>query len=365
MNQPTFFDRSGQASRRTRAPKRGSYDRVVLHIGRHKSGTSFLQRTLYDNEAVLAAAGVTYPSVGRKGVAHHPLVASFRPHGLADPRQRAEAERLVAEVGDALAGGAGTWLFSSEAFQNVPDPRDLAGIFDPARTDVVVYLREQYSYAQSAYAQRIHATRETETFEDYLRRVTYGHAPLLARWSERFGPRRLTVRGYSRSALVNGDIVDDFLAAAELPEVVLTRSAPPQKPLAGGPLLEFKRALNGVPNLPVEIGRLLFKTFPRIAESDPDFRAKPGVAEHEVAAYRARFAAENADLIATYPQLREAFVPVPPEPVYRLRPRRDFRRVWRAIANENLRLCDLLIDAVELPQPGEPREISIIRQTRP
>jgi len=336
-----------------------------LHIGRQKSGTSVLQRTLNDSEAALAAAGVTYSRVGRNGVAHHPLAISLAHRGPADSRSGAAAQRVVAEVVDALGSGTGTWLFSSEAFQNIPDPALLTGVFDPERTDVIVYLREQYSFAQSSYAQRIHATRGTETFESFLRRTDHGHAALVARWSEQFGARRLTVRGYSRATLVNGDIVDDFMASAKLPVVALTRTAPPQKPLAGGPLLEFKRALNGVANLPRHFDRLAFKTFPAIAASHPDFRAKPSVAAEEVAAYRSRFTEENATLAAVYPQVRRALDPVAPDPVYQLRPRRDFGRVWRAIARESPKLFDLLIDAVDAEQRNEPRELSIIRKMRP
>jgi len=346
-------------------PARASYDRIVLHIGRQKSGTSVLQRTLHDNEAALTAAGITYPNIARKGVAHHRLAISMTPGKLGDPQSRAEAERLRSEVAEALAAGKGIWLFSSEAFQNVPDPALLTGVFDPRRTDLIVYLREQYSFAQSSYAQRIHATRDTETFESFLQRTDHGHAALLARWSERFGARRLVVRGYSRSTLVNGDIVDDFMAAAKLPEVALTRTGPPQKPLAGGSLLEFKRALNGLAGLPREFDRLAFRTFPTIAASDPDFRAKPAVAAADVAAYRARFTVENAALISAHPQLREALAPAIPEPVHCFRERRDFRRIWLAIARESPKLFDLLIEAVGSEQPDETREMSIIRKTRP
>lgn len=348
-----------------RGPERADYDRIVLHIGRQKSGTSVLQRTLSDSEAALAAAGVTYSKIGRKGVAHHPLAISLAHRGPADTRSGAAAGRVVAEVAEALATGTGTWLFSSEAFQNVPDPALLTGVFDPRRTDVIVYLREQYCFAQSSYAQRIHATRSTETFESYLSRREPDHEALLVRWSEHFAPRSLTVRGYSRSTLVNGDIVDDFLAAAALPAVALSRTAPSQKPLPGGPLLEFKRALNGVANLPRGFDRLAFRTFPAIAASHPDFRARPSVAADEVAAYRARFAPENANLVSAYPELREALAAGDPDPVRQLRPRRDFGRVWRAIARASPDLFDLLVDAVDARQPGEPRELSIIRKTRP
>ena len=39
-------------------------ERVVLHVGCMKSGTSFLQRTLAENRGVLAAHGFTFPGEG-------------------------------------------------------------------------------------------------------------------------------------------------------------------------------------------------------------------------------------------------------------------------------------------------------------
>lgn len=342
----------------------GSYDRLILHIGRQKTGTSVLQRVLNDSEVALAAAGVVYPRVGRNGVAHHPLATDLVLQEDAGAPERDAAERLAAELIAALAKAEGTWLFSSEAFQNVGDPSGLTRVFDPGRTDVIVYLREQYSFAQSAYAQRIHATRETETFVDYLKRMTISHAALLARWSEMFAPRRLIVRGYSRPTLVNGDIVDDFFAATELPPITLKRGVAVQKPLPGGPLLEFKRIVNGIPDLPSEIDRRTFRTFPVLAESKTDFRLKPSVAPERAAAYRANFIEENAALVATHPQLREALATGPiQKPASRRRT--GFRRVWSAIAEQDPRLFKLLLDAVALERPGESPELAVLRARRP
>lgn len=342
----------------------GAYDRVVLHIGRQKTGTSVLQHTFSDNLAALAAVGVTYPRVGRDGVAHHALAKTLLTGESATTRDREESERLADALATAMESARGTWLFSSEALQNVADPAALTRFFDPRRTDVVVYLREQYAFAQSAYAQRVHATRETEIFEDYLKRMTIGHAALLARWRERFEPRRLIVRGYARSALVNGDIVDDFFAAAELPPIVFARGVVVQKPLPGGSLLEFKRIVNGLPDLPEEFDRRAFRTFPALAESTASFRIKPSIEPAGVAAYRANFAEENTALIAAHPLLREALAPGSAETAPPRR-RTAFRRVWTAIAEHDPRLFKLLVKAVGVERSGEPRDLTVLRNRLP
>ncbi len=343
----------------------GSYDRVVLHIGRQKTGTSFLQRTLHNSEAVLAAAGVTYPQIGRAGAAHHHLARIFLAEESADAGERTRTANLTAELVAALAQAEGTWLFSSEVFQNVRDPARLAECFDPRRTDVIVYIREQYRFAQSAYAQSIHATRATETFEQYLERVTIHHAALLSRWTERFAPYRLIVRGYSRDSLIDGDIVEDFVVSADLPRVALIRRTNEQRPLAGGPLLELKRIVNGIADLPPEFERRTFRNLLLLAEREPDFRVKPAVAPAQVAAYRERFTEENAALVAAHPQLREALIAGPVEEVAQIPRRRGFRRVWKAIARQDRRLFDLLVDVIDTERPGEPPELPMLRRLRP
>ena len=58
-------------------------DRVVLHIGAMKSGTSDLQSLLSDNRAALAGRGICVP--GNQGKAVRALIAGRRrsvPRGL-------------------------------------------------------------------------------------------------------------------------------------------------------------------------------------------------------------------------------------------------------------------------------------------
>ena len=52
--------------------------RVILHIGRHKSGTSSIQHCLNRNVDLLSAAGILYPKHGRGGrVAHHDIAKAL------------------------------------------------------------------------------------------------------------------------------------------------------------------------------------------------------------------------------------------------------------------------------------------------
>lgn len=50
---------------------------IVIHIGRHKSGTSALQDMLFSSKELLEKEGWYYPATGMKNIAHHGLAHYF------------------------------------------------------------------------------------------------------------------------------------------------------------------------------------------------------------------------------------------------------------------------------------------------
>lgn len=99
--------------------------RLILHIGRHKSGTSSIQHWLKRNNDLLSTNGILYPKSFRKGVAHHNLV------DILDPRRSGAADldfaanQILREVTE-----EDTIILSSEAFQNVNDLRHVRRFID-------------------------------------------------------------------------------------------------------------------------------------------------------------------------------------------------------------------------------------------
>ena len=45
--------------------------KMILHIGRHKSGTTSIQSTFFSNKSELQRVGIYYPEMGTRGGAHH------------------------------------------------------------------------------------------------------------------------------------------------------------------------------------------------------------------------------------------------------------------------------------------------------
>lgn len=194
--------------------------RLILHIGRHKTGTTSVQLFLNRNQEALRAQNILYPQSGRdvsagqspeNRAAHHKIALCL---SSADPSSdeylRAFAAELTKESRD-----YSTIILSSEAFQNVSDMSRVANVFEGYSIEAIGYLREYLSYVASAYAQEVKGSNLVADFEFFEQKFSLNLRRFIDRWSS--VANKTTWRLYNRSALHNGDIVSDFARVAELP----------------------------------------------------------------------------------------------------------------------------------------------------
>jgi hypothetical protein len=216
--------------------------KVILHIGRHKSGTSSLQGFLHTNSDILKEMGVLYPNTGRgKQVAHHRL-ASFLERPECDSK---EYQQLKAQL-KLEASNFDSIIISSEGFQNCKDLDGLRDFFGDYHLHVVVYFREILDYLQSAYAQSVQNTNESRDFELYAEQTKLNYQAFYNRWAEIADS--ISAHYFHRSALKNQDIIDDFLSISGL-DLQKSKSEFKQlegeaNPSIGGNLLYFKLHYN-------------------------------------------------------------------------------------------------------------------------
>lgn len=206
----------------------------VLHIGSDKTGTTSIQGFLRHNRAALAEAGWLFPrTLGqprhlRFGMFTAPDEALVRSQDWfrggygdlppAEFRQRVR-RRLFREIREAAAEGV---LISDEALFSASWERvDRLRLFTDrfARSvRVVVYLRRQDDHLVSSYQQVIKrgevdrlsawVQRDRRRFYDYHRRLCV--------WRDHLEPDAMVVRRFERPRFVGGDLVADFLTAADL-----------------------------------------------------------------------------------------------------------------------------------------------------
>ena len=180
---------------------------LVLHIGRHKSGTSSLQHWLFSNREHLKKDGFLYPMSGLYGrAAHHELAWALHPKTLDLKKARHIAAGIKKE-----ASSDDIVILSSEAFQNlasVDAVLEFTSTLGIPRSSILVvcYLREHIDYAMSAYRQAIQNQTAIISFVDYATSLR-DLSPFFSRWRE---VGALTISWFSRDTLVSGNVIEDF-----------------------------------------------------------------------------------------------------------------------------------------------------------
>jgi hypothetical protein len=218
---------------------------LLLHIGQSKTGTSSIQRSLGARREALLAQGILYPR--SPGAANHGLLpaslvpmerlGAFHPHvweGLPPERRLARFRREFGEEMGAMGPDVRRVIISAEQCSGLMiRPEEVARLRDAlapyfATVRVVLYLRRQDQHFASGYTQalRIAVIRPPALPSQGPEHMpSYDYAALLDRWASVFGADAMTPRIFERETMLNGDVVDDFLALAGIDLVV-----PPDDP---------------------------------------------------------------------------------------------------------------------------------------
>lgn len=281
---------------------------LILHIGRHKSGTSSLQSYLTGARAHLDRQGVLYPRAGcGTGLAHHDIAVQCHPVQSDGAALNGIAKAIRAE----LEPHHDRILLSSEAFQNLPDLTRLQGFaraLGAGDIRVLCYVREHLDYAMSGYRQMVQNQPRFVPFHKYLRGLG-DMAPFVARWRD-LGD--LTLGWYDRSVLKDADIIADVCARLDIDPGEIPQGD--KNPSIGGNLLAYKLAVNKLelPGHPPPAYRILRD----LALEHAPFRAGFHIADADAARLRAQsvYNASLAAILGPPPRIRSwADSPVLPQ----------------------------------------------------
>ena len=321
----------------------------VLHIGRHKCGTTSLQRFLSKNTEELTRRGYYYPRSARDDVdgAHHdiPRYLANRTRVNADTAvlqlQQTRYEDLLQEINDVDI----PVLLSSEGFQKV-NPLELPEIFVRGSTRIIIYIREQVDYLAASYSQEVHEGRATRSYQSYAGSFSPDYAKFLEPWEERFGEQNITVRIFGKSDLKNGDVVADFMDALKIGENAgLSYPEMPSNPSIGGNLLYFKRLLNQT-SISDELLRQTHGVWSGLALHNEKFRRKPQFSKQFVERIRAKFEESNEIVRNKYFPKREALFQYLPfeNQLYSAEEDDVFRDIWEILKFLEIRRGVLMYD---------------------
>ncbi len=188
--------------------------RIVVHIGSHKTGTTYLQRGFVALRTELAAAGIDYPVQWQDHLhGHHSLVRQLAA-GDADT-----TARLRALADDAARDGRAV-LLSSENFEDLPEAgiARLASGLAGHEVEIVHFLRRWQGLVPSAWQEAV-KQGGCETLPEFLLAhvMRLDESPLLNpahtldRFASAFGRKALRLVAYDRLVEQNEDLLDVFL----------------------------------------------------------------------------------------------------------------------------------------------------------
>lgn len=187
---------------------------LLLHVGDPKTGTSSIQKVLFERRWTCASKVLDYPEV----VSSMALANALR-HD-AGPE---EAEELFPPYAFWLEHSkSDVAVISAEQFSSV-DPRKVDETFRKYFPDlapsmrVVAYARPHAGRFLSAYAQRVKTGHMTQSLDRFFSEMAQSRILLMhqrfSRWRAVFGDRFI-LRPMVREELMDGDAVADFINVA-------------------------------------------------------------------------------------------------------------------------------------------------------
>jgi hypothetical protein len=222
--------------------------RFVVHIGPHKTGTTYIQETLAALRGTLEERGISIPSVwdaAPGSPSHMQIACAIR---------RGDVAAVQAQMRDILAGRPEVVVISCEALSRF-DPGqvlELRRLLGAAPAQVVYYVRRPPERLPSLWQETVkhgHAM----TLPDFIAGELRQHdafagwdTAVLDRFSAVFGPEAVKVVSYSHLEDNGIDIARHFLAAFVDPgDFALPAMGRPNGSLAA-PDIELIRALNAI-----------------------------------------------------------------------------------------------------------------------
>lgn len=192
---------------------------AIVHIGPMKTGSTSIQHWLHASSDQLEEAGFhVVASLGRN-MSRLSAMVMARVMGEAPIPSDGERLRKLGEEINGLPASARTLVFSAEMLgQHLHREVEVAAFktildaFCDGYT-IVTYLRRQDELSVSRYST---ALRRGERRARPLSRAI-DYEAMLGAWSQVFGRNAMRVRIFDRSAMVDGDVVQDFAEIAGLP----------------------------------------------------------------------------------------------------------------------------------------------------
>lgn len=210
----------------------------IIHIGAEKTGTTTLQEAFHLSRTTLARSGIVFPRT--PGARQHGLLALY---AMDDSHENLLTRslpavgagcrdswriRFAAELAREIAGAAGDRLLISTELlhshvRTTEEVARLKSLLDSwcDRYRIVFYMRRQDQAQVSRYSTDLRTGGTPPAMLPKRSAVTdlYDYANVLARWRTVFGHASVVPRVFEPAALLDRDLISDFMHAADLPAI--------------------------------------------------------------------------------------------------------------------------------------------------
>jgi len=192
------------------------YDRIILHLGTPKTGTTGLQQYLSQNSEDLASKGAHYLKSFRRGPSHNYLMRLLRKGG----KKLFIRNKLNAEI---MAGEGGAAILSTETAYGVFGTTHVLKSLEPEvrkRVEILCYARRQDLFLEAMAKQKaknalFRGELSSYCFDEKQRRKA-SYLSFADKIGNRFPEVSIQFRAFDRTQLKDGDVVQDFCAFAGL-----------------------------------------------------------------------------------------------------------------------------------------------------
>lgn len=226
-------------------------EKLYLHIGTPKTGTTALQWFFFRNRDLLKERGITYPEIGLVGHCHHRIGASFYPPEYRPYYIQYKDTLKLEQYAKQILAIEGDVLISTELLAHGFFAPRLRSVIGDSRVRIILYLRRQDEYLVSRYNQDIKAMYPGTLQEYYTENEKYldYRAAIIEGWASEWGMENIVVRPYEKEQFANGRIFDDFCRRVFGWDVPANFRLPakPANPRLSRDAIEYKRAVNNLP----------------------------------------------------------------------------------------------------------------------
>lgn len=195
-------------------------NRLWIHIGAHKTGTTYVQEQFAEHEEAIATQGVLYPKTGREFLwGHHRLIRRIGDSASFDKTKR--------ELADEMDGFKGDVFISSENFGylTAEQMRKVASLFDARDIKVIYMYRNWTPLLYSSWQEHVkHGSIAHLHQYAFSNVVFYQKSRLLnfnlpiAKAEAAFGSGKVSIASYD-TVRRQGDLVNFFFDLLGIPGV--------------------------------------------------------------------------------------------------------------------------------------------------